>query len=385
MNKSLKWFLVERFLIALIFIALSQELIGIVYRKFLPGLFVVLHINEVGIESEGSILLLMLQIVLYVCAGLLPDEIARLIQYKLQQIMAGAWQLRIDTSAIPMADSDKWEGFYQFGVILIFLVLFAITLLPYVLAIMWYYIQISHKLEELLQQEKEQKKAYDKARNLMLSDITHDIKTPITTICGYANTLTDGVIPLSEEKRQEYLQAIYAKSMRMSELVTMLFEYIKMDSEGFTLHKEKTDVCELLREVIAMMYTDFEEKGMELEIEIPDKLDSIELDKSQMTRVITNILNNALKYNDAGTKVSVTLDEEYRICIADTGRNIEPELAEHIFEPFSRGDKARSTRGGSGLGLSIARKIVEMHGGKIWLRTSQKNGYTKAFIIELQP
>ena len=193
------------------------------------------------------------------------------------------------------------------------------------------------------------------------------------------------MIPLSEEKRQEYLQAIYAKSMRMSELVTMLFEYIKMDSEGFALHKEKTDVCELLREVIAMMYTDFEEKGMELEIEIPDKLDSIELDKSQMTRVITNILNNALKYNDAGTKVSVTLDEEYRICIADTGRNIEPELAEHIFEPFSRGDKARSTRGGSGLGLSIARKIVEMHGGKIWLRTSPKNGYTKAFIIELQP
>ena len=104
-----------------------------------------------------------------------------------------------------------------------------------------------------------------------------------------------------------------------------------------------------------------------------------------MTRVITNILNNALKYNDTGTKVSVTLDEEYRICIADTGRNIEPELAEHIFEPFSRGDKARSTRGGSGLGLSIARKIVEMHGGKIWLRTSPKNGYTKAFIIELQP
>lgn len=385
MNKSLKWFLVERFLIALLFIALSQELIDILYRKFLPGLFVVLHINEVSIESEGSILLLMLQIVLYVCAGLLPDEIAGLIQYKLQQIMAGAWQLRIDTSAIPMVNSDKWEGFYRFGVILIFLVLFAITLLPYVLAIMWYYIQITHKLEELLQREKEQKKAYDKARNLMLSDITHDIKTPITTICGYAKTLTDGVISLSEEKRQEYLQAIYAKSMRMSELVTMLFEYIKMDSEGFTLHKEKTDVCELLREVIAMMYTDFEEKGMELEIEIPDKLDSIELDKSQMTRVITNILNNALKYNDAGAKVSVTLDEEYRICIADTGRNIEPELAEHIFEPFSRGDKARSTRGGSGLGLSIARKIVEMHGGKIWLRTSPKNGYTKAFIIELHP
>ena len=80
--------------------------------------------------------------------------------------------------------------------------------------------------------------------------------------------------------------------------------------------------------------------------------------------------------------MSVRRYEEYRICIADTGRNIEPELAEHIFEPFSRGDKARSTRGGSGLGLSIARKIVEMHGGKIWL-TFSASGTGSCYCVGL--
>ena len=144
----------------------------------------------------------------------------------------------------------------------------------------------------------------------MLSDITHDIKTPITTICSYAKALTDGVVTLDENKQQEYLHAIYAKSMRMSELITTLFEYVKMDSEGFALHKEKADLGELLRENIALLYTDFEEKGMELEIDIPEMAFPMELDKNQMSRSISNILTNALKYNTKGTKVLIRLDED---------------------------------------------------------------------------
>lgn len=385
MNKSLKWFLTERFVIALVFIAALQEVINMLYRKFLPGLLLVLKLDDVSIEREGSILLLMLQMLLYFAASLLPEGISNVVQRELQELMAGNWQLKITSSAYRTVENSQWQGFYQFGVLLIFLVLFAITLLPYFLAIAWYYIQISHKMAELLEQEKEQKRAYDKVRNLMLSDITHDIKTPITTICGYAKALTDGVVTLDEDKKQQYLQAIYTKAMRMSELITMLFEYVKMDSEGFALHKDKADLGELLRENIAMLYTDFEGKGMELEIDIPEKPFPMELDKNQMSRVITNILTNALKYNEVGTKVLVRLDEDYGICIADTGGLIEPELAAHIFEPFSRGDKARSTKGGSGLGLSIARKIVEMHGGSLKLSTAFGDGYSKAFILELHP
>ena len=184
MNKSLKWFLTERFVIALVFIAASQEVINMLYRKFLPGLLLVLKLDDVSIEREGSILLLMLQMLLYFAASLLPEGISNVVQRELQELMAGNWQLKITSSAYRTVENSQWQGFYQFGVLLIFLVLFAITLLPYFLAIAWYYIQISHKMAELLEQEKEQKRAYDKARNLMLSDITHDIKTPITTICG---------------------------------------------------------------------------------------------------------------------------------------------------------------------------------------------------------
>lgn len=381
MNKSLKWFLIQRFIIALVFIAVAENLLNTVYRMALPGLLQMLQLEGVTIDSEGSLLMLMLQMVLYFAVQLLPKGIATLLEYQLQKIMAGSWQLKISAPELQYMGNSLWGSIYQFGILLVFILLFAVTLVPYVVAILWYYFEISRKVKELLEQEEEQKRAYDKARNLMLSDIAHDIKTPITTICGYARTLTDGVVEVSQEQQRKYLQAIYTKSMRMSELITMLFEYVKMDSEGFSLHTEQGDLGELLRESVVSLYTDFEEKKIELEIEIPERDFPLEMDQTQMSRVIINILTNALKYNDAGTKVQVRLDEDYHIRIADTGAPIEEELAEHIFEPFSRGDRARSTKGGSGLGLSIAHKIVEMHGGSLRLNTHCEDEYTKAFEI----
>lgn len=383
MNKSLKWFLVGHFVAAIAFIMISEELLNVAYRTILPRLMHMLALENVTIDSEGSVLALMFQMVLYYAAGLLPEGIARWIRNEVEKLMAGSWQLTVTSPELQVIGDGIWSQWYQFGVLLIFVILFAVTLIPYMMAIIWYYYVVSGKVEELLRQQEEQKRENERARNLMLSDITHDIKTPITTICGYAKTLTDGVVEVNEEKRKEYLNAIYAKSMRMSELVTMLFEYVKMDSEGFALHKEPGDLGELLRENVAMLYTDFEAQGIELDIEIPEKPYPVEIDKMQMGRVIANILNNALKYNKTGTKVKVMLTQDYRIRIADNGAPIEEELAAHIFEPFSRGDKARSTQGGSGLGLSIAHKIVKMHGGSLTLDTCCADGYTKAFEINM--
>ena len=110
---------------------------------------------------------------------------------------------------------------------------------------------------------------------------------------------------------------------------------------------------------------------------------SCQLDPVQMTRAITNLLNNAIRYGKDGGRVLVRL-EDYVITVADDGMEIDREFAEHIFEPFSRADKARSTAGGSGLGLSIAYKIVQMHGGELRLRLDYGQGYTKAFQILLR-
>ena len=102
-----------------------------------------------------------------------------------------------------------------------------------------------------------------------------------------------------------------------------------------------------------------------------------------MGRAVTNLLTNAIRYGRQGGKVLIQLEEGV-LTVADDGMEIEPEFAEHIFEPFSRADKARSTKGGSGLGLSISAKVVQMHGGSLELHTDYGKGYTKAFMIRLQ-
>ena len=382
--KSLKWFLIQRFLLILPFIYISEELIQIFFRfVVLPFLIEVMRIGPFSIVTQdGNLVSLVLQSLGLAMTTLLPETIRGWLQRIIGRNMESGVRLSIDSPALEGIQNPLLIDIYQLAVILIFLLMLLLALLPYAISIYWYCRAVSSKMNELLQMEKEQKEAYDRKRNLLLSDIAHDIKTPITTVVGYARALSDNMVK-EEEKKKEYLQAIYTKSMRMDELITLLFEYVKLDSDGFALHKEKTDLGELLRENIALLYSDFEEKGMEVKIDIPEGEFLCEVDKVQVSRAITNILTNSVKYNPDGTKVLVSLNEQYLIRIADNGVMIDDELAEYIFEPFSRGDKARSTRGGSGLGLSICAKIIHMHGGDIWLERQCKDGYTKAFQVTL--
>ena len=382
-TKSLKWFLLQRFLLIILFIYVSEELLSIVYRLVVaPFLLKTMNIQFSVTASDGSIILIMLQMILLSAAALLPDRIAAWVQASIGQNMENGLHVDITSPILEGVTNARLIELYQVAVILLFLLLLAVTLLPYLISAYWYYRSVSGKMKELLAEEKERKEAYDRQRNLLLSDIAHDIKTPLTTVCGYARALVDDMVP-EEEKKKEYLRAIYAKSLRMDDLITLLFEYVKMDSDGFSLHKEKADLGELLRENAALLYADFEENDIELEIEIPEKAFPYEMDKVQMGRAVTNILTNAVRYNEKGTKVCVSLDEAYCLCIADNGTPIEDELAEHIFEPFSRGDKTRSTSGGSGLGLSISAKIVQMHGGELRLERQCPDGMVKAFVISL--
>lgn len=391
-TKSLKWFLIQRFLLVMLFIFVSEELLNMIYRiKIGPFLEETMNITQLSVVTgDGSMLLLMLQMFLVTAAALLPGNIAGRMQTFISENMGNILQVHfnitapvyITSPALEGVTDKKLIGIYQIGILFIFFGLFIITLLPYLLSAYWYYKAVTGKVNELLQEEKEQKEAYDRQRNLLLSDIAHDIKTPLTTVCGYARALVDNVVE-KEEKKKEYLHAIYAKSMRMDELITLLFEYVKLDSDGFTLHREDADLGEVLRENAALLYADFEENGIELEIGIPEHPFPCKIDKTQFGRALTNIMTNSVKYNEKGTTVSLTLRENYEIRIADDGAPIDKELAEHIFEPFSRGDRARSTRGGSGLGLSISSRIIQMHGGELRLENECRDGKTKAFVILL--
>ena len=376
-KRPLGWFLISRFLITMLFIFICGQLIGFLYSYFIiPTILLILAQQRITITTVGNPVVSILQMLLYMILSFLPDGVSYSAQRFIEQRTGDS--LRIVVSSPLFVGTGG--TILRILIITVFLALIFVSILPYLIGAFYYYRVVTNKVNELIEEERERQLAYEKERNLLLSDIAHDIKTPITTLCSYSKALSDGLV--QEERQQEYLDAIYGKSMRMNELITLLFEYVKMDSAGFELHREECDLGEILRECTAALYPDFEERRITLRIEIPEKPVLCSVDRIQMARAITNLLTNAVRYGREGGSALIKL-EEYTVTIADDGAEIDEELAGHIFDPFSRGDKARTSTGGSGLGLSIAFKIVQMHDGELRLNRNYGQGYTKAFNIIL--
>lgn len=376
-KKKLKWYLINRFLVIMLVIYVSGEMINMLYRSVIfPFLVSFLNDQQIQVTGKSNVFFFMIQMLLYFVSSLLPHGAAEWVQYRLSLGMGEALQINIDSPLY----SGRWSILLRIMFIAVFLFLLGIRMLPYVAGAVWYCWIVTGQVNHLLEEEKEHQLDYERKRNLLLSDIAHDIKTPITTICGYSKALAEGVV--QEEKRQTYLDAIYSKSMRMDELVTLLFEYVKLGSEGYVLDRQPCNLAEVLRECVALVYAEFEEGRMDVVLEIPEENVPYEIDRLQMSRAISNLLTNAARYGKAGGRVLVRLQDEV-ITVADDGEPIDPAFAEHIFEPFARGDKARSTKGGTGLGLGIAAQIVKMHGGRLELDSHCEEGYTKAFRIHL--
>ena len=191
----------------------------------------------------------------------------------------------------------------MFVVLFLFLCIYS---LPYILGILYYSSIVIKKMEEVREYDRKQREVFAKKRNLLLSDITHDLKTPITTIAGYVQALNDGMVK-DAEKQKQYLTAIRQKSLEMSELITLLFNYVKLDSEGFDLKKERVNITELVLQIAAGAYTDIEEAVMEFDVEIPEEAGYAEVDKAQFTRALTNLITNAVKHNSLGTKIKISM------------------------------------------------------------------------------
>ena len=220
-------------------------------------------------------------------------------------------------------------------------------------------------------------------QNLLYSCIAHDLKTPMTSVQGFARALKDGKI--KPEEQAEILNIIYKKSHHMNELVETLFMYSKLGTENYKLNRQKTNLCVLVRDLVAMHYSEFEERDMELHIEIPEKSVSCQLDEKEFRRAVNNLIVNAYKHNPKGTVVMIKVQEEKEsvfVTVADSGEQIPKELAETMFKPFVCGDDSRTSGKGNGLGLAISAAIVEKHGGKLYLKNS-KDGYTKGFVIQM--
>ncbi len=388
---NLRTFLVWRFIWVLIATGTVELLVVKVISVHIYPLFRSIFWGDVPMDRDissgvvlGVLAMILVELCILLIGSFLPGSwqpLVNSVSFDIEEFIYKQMP-ELQHAAVPRMNFGK--ELLLFCMLLLVMVLLC---LPLVIASGVYATMVAKQMTRIEAVREEEYIEHDRRRNLMLSDIAHDLRTPITTISGYAKALHDGMVE-EEDKKQEYLEAIMNKSGRMEELIQLLFEYSKLNSAGFTLHMERGDLAEFLRENAALVYDNVESAGMELEMDVPEDVCMASFDSLQLGRVITNLITNAIKHNPSGTKICLSLkwnhfDENYAIRVADTGDVIPPEVAAHLFEPFAVGDASRSTKGGSGLGLSIASTIVEMHGSKLVLE-EHVTGYTKAFTFELQ-
>lgn len=221
-----------------------------------------------------------------------------------------------------------------------------------------------------LEKENEQK--------MLLANISHDIKTPITAIKGYVEGIKDGVAE-TPEKQRHYLDTIHAKADAIGQMAENLSIYSKLELGRMQYNKIKSDIFELLAKTAKEFEIDLQASDTELLTDISAEEANMLLDCEKMRRVFANIITNAIKYKKPGKgrlKICGRKDENgIMISFADNGRGIDEKDILHIFDGFYRGDPSRNSKiEGNGLGLSISRRIVNDHGGKIWIRSSEGNG-----------
>lgn len=221
-------------------------------------------------------------------------------------------------------------------------------------------------------------------QNMVYSCIAHDLKTPMTSIQGFASALLEERIKPEEQK--EIFDIIYNKSCYMNELVESLFTYSKLNTNDCQLSYSKMDLTVLVREIVALNYDEFEKKEICLGLEIPEEPIWCLLDEKEIKRAINNLIINAYMHNENDAKVMIQVKRQEKyvyIIIADNGKTISKEQEENIFEPFVSGNDARSSGEGNGLGLAISRIIIEKHEGKLYI-TNNIRDYTKGFVVQLQ-
>ena len=387
-DSTLQAFLIRNFILILAFVAVSQSIITLFMNRYYFPVMQMFFYKDVDIgaglsngEIAGFLLILILQIVIGALRGIVSPGLQQICDKGLERLN----QLMIQT--LPKEtlayDTVNMPGLQALFLFLFLLVAVVIMMFPYVIAAITYAKLVVEEVRAIEARRDAQKQEFDRKRNLMLSDIAHDLRTPITTIYGYSKAIMDGMV--TDGKQQEYLMAIYNKSARMSDLTNLLFEYVKLDSEGFSLEKEELDLSELLRENAALLFSDIEEAGMELSVDIPEKEERIVADRMQLSRCVTNLLVNAMRHNPPGTKIELALRKQagiWLVIVADTGEEIPEKIKDHLFDPFSKGDNSRKSGKGSGLGLSIVDKVVQMHGWQ--LKLEQPYGkYQKAFVITI--
>lgn len=249
--------------------------------------------------------------------------------------------------------------------------------------------ELCRNFEEMrfrLKESEEEKLEGERENRVLISNISHDLKTPITAIKGYVEGIMDGVAD-TPEKQDKYIRTIYNKANEMDTLINELTLYSKIDTNRIPYNFSRINVADYFEDCVEEVGLDLEAKNIRLNyIDYADKDVLIIADPEQLRRVINNIINNSIKYLDKEQGfINIRIRDVgdfIQMEFEDNGKGIPAKDLPHIFDRFYRADASRnSSTGGSGIGLSIVKKIIEDHGGKIWANSKEGTGTIMYFVI----
>lgn len=222
-------------------------------------------------------------------------------------------------------------------------------------------------------------KTSEELRKSLTADVAHELRTPLSILRGTLDSIQAGVL----EATPDVILSLQDETIRMSRLIKDLSDLSRAEAGNLDLHREIIRPSEL-KDKFSYLQTETELKGIDFEIDIPDNLPEISVDVVRIIQVISNLLNNALRHTTTG-KIQLTAekaDNGVMFSVTDTGTGIKKEDLPLVFERFYREDKSRSRKtGGMGLGLSIAKGIVEAHGGRIWVESKEGQGSIFSFLL----
>lgn len=225
----------------------------------------------------------------------------------------------------------------------------------------------------------------DSLRRELVSHISHDLRTPLTTMQGYMETLLMKDADLTPEARRSYVETAIEHSRRLSKLVSDLFELAKLEARDTAVHREPFRLDELVQDVVQKFQLRADEKGVGIYVNGGGEPPFVHADIAFIERVIENLLDNALRYTPRDGSISVSLDRQgdfISVRVSDTGTGIPQDELPGIFERFHQVDRSRRDRSGhSGLGLAITRRILQLHGSDITVESKVNAGTTFAFRL----
>lgn len=245
---------------------------------------------------------------------------------------------------------------------------------------------LAFEKEELYQIQQTSKMEIEKERlrNNLLRAISHDLRTPLTTICGSTDTLLNNNSYLDNNMKRELLQNIYNDSQWLINLVENLLSVSRIDDGNIKLNKRTEVVEEIVAE--ALTHLDRRSKEHEIILNLPDELIEIKVDAKLIEQVLINIINNAIKYTQKDSKIALDVTKEVKkvnFIISDNGRGIDESDIPHIFDMFYTASKKSDSERGLGLGLSLCKSIINAHSGEIGAKNNKEGGATFYFYIPL--